>query len=171
MDKDIDALIKKDSFLKGYKYLLEKTKQQASHMLSEKEEILYSKLSMVASSSWSDLQSNLTSNLSIKVKGFKDPMPLSMVRNLAYDSDKNVRYNAYKAELKAYKAIEESVAMGLNNIKREANIMASLRGYDSVLDMALEKNHMKKDTLNAMIDAIKEEPPKFREYLRLRQKL
>jgi oligoendopeptidase F len=159
MDKDIDALIKKDSFLEGYKYLLEKTKQQASHMLSEKEEILYSKLSMVASSSWSDLQSNLTSNLSIKVKGFKDPMPLSMVRNLAYDSDKNVRYNAYKAELKAYKAIEESVAMGLNNIKREANIMASLRGYDSVLDMALEKNHMKKETLNAMIDAIKEELP------------
>ena len=26
MDKDIDALIKKDSFLEGYKYLLEKTK-------------------------------------------------------------------------------------------------------------------------------------------------
>ena len=166
MDKDIDALIKKDAFLEEYKYLLEKTKEQASHMLSEKEEILYSKLSMVASSSWSDLQSNLTSNLSIKVKGFKDKMPLSMVRNLAYDSNRDVRYNAYKAELKAYKAIEESVAMGLNNIKREANIMASLRGYDSILDMALVNNHMKKETLDAMIDAIQEELPKFREYFK-----
>ena len=76
-------------FLEEYKYLLEKTKEQASHMLSEKEEILYSKLSMVASSSWSDLQSNLTSNLSIKVKGFKDKMPLSMVRYLAYDSNRD----------------------------------------------------------------------------------
>ena len=167
---DIDQLVKENSFLKQYEYLLKNTKNQASHMLSEKEEILYSKLRMVASDGWSDLQSKLTSNITIKVKGFKDPMPLSQCRNLAYDSNKDVRYNAYKAELKAYESISDAIAMGLNNIKREANIMAELRGFSSVIEMALNKNHMKKETLDAMILAIKDELPKFQEYFKAKAK-
>lgn len=169
-DIDIDEITSNNPFLKQYEYLLKKSKEQASHMLSEKEEVLYSKLSMVASNGWSDLQSQLTSNLSIKVKGFKNPMPLSQVRNLAYDSNPEVRKNAYKAEIKAYQGIKDAIAMGLNNIKREANIMVDLRGYESIIDMALCKNHMKKATLDAMIDAIKEELPKFREYFKTKAK-
>ena len=49
-------------------------------MLSDKEEVLASKLSLVGSHSWSDLQSQLTANLSIKVDGFEENMPLSYRR-------------------------------------------------------------------------------------------
>ena len=139
-------------------------------MLSEKEEILASKLSLVGSSAWSDVQSNLTSNLMIKVKGFKERMPLSAVRNLAYSSDANVRKNAYMAEIKAYKEVDASVAMALNNIKREVNIMMPLRGYTSALEKTLKQSHMSLETLNAMIDAIKEEAPRFRDYFKLKAK-
>jgi oligoendopeptidase F len=72
-------------------------------MLSDKEEVLASKLELVGSDSWSELQSKLTSNLMIKVKGHKEKMPLSSVRNLAYSVDPVERKNAYIAELETYK--------------------------------------------------------------------
>ena len=170
LECDIDELKEKDEIIKTYEFLLKKEKESASHMLSEKEEVLASKLSLVASDAWSDLQSLLTSNIMIKVKGIDKKMPLSAVRNLAYSSDASTRYNAYVAELKAYKEIESSVAMALNNIKREVNIMMPLRGYKSALEKTLKQSNMKEETLNAMIEAIKEEAPKFRHYFKLKAK-
>ena len=148
--------------------MLKKNQESALHMLSDKEEVLASKLELVGSNSWSDLQSQLTSNLMIKVKGFKDAMPLSSVRNLAYSNDPIVRKNAYKAELAAYKQIDASVAMALNNIKREVNIMMELRGYKDALEKTLAQSNISKTTLDAMIEAIQEEAPNFRRYFKLK---
>ena len=170
LEVDLDALAKESEIIKTYKFILNNQKESASHMLSEKEEVLASKLSLVGSNSWSDLQSNLTSNLMIKVEGFSEEMPLSAVRNLAYSPDQLVRKNAYMAELNAYKKIDASVAMALNNIKREVNIMMPLRGYKNALEKTLKQSHMSIDTLNAMIDAIKEEAPRFRDYFKLKAK-
>ena len=167
---DLDALKEQSELIKTYLFKLKKTQEEASHMLSDKEEILASKLNLVGSSSWGDLQSQLTANLSIKVEGFDEKMPLSSVRNLAYDHSADVRKKAYVAELEAYKQIEDSVAMALNNIKREVNIMMPLRGYESALDKTLKQSNISSATLNAMIEAIKEEAPKFREYFKLKAK-
>lgn len=169
-DLDLDDLATKSSIIKEYLFILKNNQNSAKHMLTDKEEVLSSKLSLVGSSSWSDLQGMLTSNLSIKVDGFDECMPLSAVRNLAYSSSQSVRKSAYEAELKAYKLIEDSVAMALNNIKREVNIMMPLRGYKSALEKTLIQSHISQDTLDAMIDAIKEEAPKFREYFKLKAK-
>ena len=125
---------------------------------------------MVGSNSWSDLQSQLTSNIMINVKGFKDAMPLSAVRSLAYSEKKEERINAYYAELEAYKQIDTSVAMALNNIKREVNIMMPLRGYKDALSKTLSQSNVSNETLNAMIDAIKDERENFRRYFKLKAK-
>ena len=167
---DLETLSKESELIKTYFFMLNNTKQEAMHMLSDKEEVLASKLRLVGSNSWGDLQGQLTANLSIKVEGFDEPMPLSSVRNLAYDHSKKVRKAAYEAELDAYKQIEDSVAMALNNIKREVNIMMPLRGYKDALEKTLIQSHMSKATLDAMIEAIKDEAPKFREYFKLKAK-
>ena len=169
-DVDLDKLALTSDVIKTYLFNLKNIKESSKHMLSPQEELLESKLQMVASSSWSDLQSQLTSNLKIKVKGFKETLPLSTVRNLAHDANKDVRKNAYTAELKAYKQIDASVAMALNNIKREVNIMCELRGYNSALEKTLKQSHMSEKTLCALIDAIKEEAPNFRKYFLLKAK-
>ena len=165
---DLDNLAEESDLINQYIYNLKKSKENASHMLSEKEEILASKLSLVGSDSWSDLQSQLTSNMLIKVKGIKEELPLPAVRNLAYSHSKEERKNAYLAEIKAYKSVETSVAMALNNIKREVNIMMPLRGYSSALEKTLKQSNISFATLNAMIEAIKEEAPKFRHYFKLK---
>lgn len=167
-DIDLDKLAESSETIKTYKFMLKKNQESALHMLSDKEEVLASKLELVGSNSWSDLQSQLTSNLMIKVKGFKDAMPLSSVRNLAYSNDPIVRKNAYKAELAAYKQIDASVAMALNNIKREVNIMMELRGYKDALEKTLAQSNISKTTLDAMIEAIQEEAPNFRRYFKLK---
>ena len=167
---DLDSLAKESNIIKTYLFLLKKQQEEATHMLSEKEEILASKLEMVGSNSWSDLQSQLTSNLMIKVEGFDELMPLSAVRSLAYSANKEERINAYKAELDAYKQIDTSVAMALNNIKREVNIMMPLRGYEDALSKTLIQSNVSKETLNAMIEAIKDERENFRRYFKLKAK-
>ena len=167
---DLDKLAKDSELIRTYLFILKSNQETASHMLSDKEEVLASRLSLVGSRSWSDLQSQLTANLSIKVEGFEENMPLSAVRNLAYDHSEKVRKSAYEAELSAYKQVEDSVAMALNNIKREVNIMMPLRGYKDALEKTLKQSRMSKATLDAMIEAIKEEAPKFREYFKLKAK-
>lgn len=169
-DTNLDSLSEKSILIKKYMFYLKNEQDASKYMLTDKEEILESKLSMVASNAWSNLQSQLTSNLMIKVEGLDEEMPLSAVRNLAGSSDKLVRKNAYEAELKAYKQIDTAVSMALNNIKKEVNIMVEARGYESALDKTLKQSHMSKETLNAMIDAIKEEAPNFRKYFKLKAK-
>ena len=165
---NIDDVCKKSELLNEYKWNLINIKKDSKHTLSDKEEIILAKYDQISGSAWSDLQSKLTSNLSIKVEGFDKEMPLAEVRNLAYSSDEVVRKNCYDAELASYKQIEDSVAAALNNIKREANINASLRGYKSVIDMTLSKSHMSKKTLDALIGAISDRLPKIREYFKLK---
>ena len=167
---DLDSLAKESEVIKIYLFLLKKQQEEATHMLSEKEEILASKLQMVGSNSWSDLQSQLTSNIMIKVEGFDEEMPLSAVRSLAYSANKEERINAYNAEINAYKQIDSAVAMALNNIKREVNIMMPLRGYEDALSKTLKQSNVSKETLNAMIEAIKDERENFRRYFKLKAK-
>ena len=170
-DVDLDALANLSEVIKNHLFVLKEEQSEALHMLSDSEEILASKLQLVGSSGWSQLQGNLTSNLVIDVLGYGNNLPLPSVRNMAYSADANLRKVAYEAEINAYKRIEDAVAMALNNIKREVNIMMPLRHYESALEKTLEQSRMSAATLNAMIEAIKEEAPRFREYLRLKGKM
>ena len=170
-DVDLDALANESEVIKNHLFVLKEEQSEALHMLSDSEEILASKLQLVGSSGWSQLQGNLTSNLVIDVEGYGNNLPLPSVRNMAYSADANLRKVAYEAEINAYKRIEDAVAMALNNIKREVNIMMPLRHYESALEKTLEQSRMSALTLNAMIEAIKEEAPRFREYLRLKGKM
>ena len=167
-DVNLDELALSSDVIKEHLYNLKRTQNNAKHMLSDKEEILASKLQLVGSSSWGELQSKLTSNLAVSIEGMEGTYPLAAVRNMAFSSDSNLRKAAYEAEIKAYKTIDSAVAMALNNIKREVNIMMPLRGYKSALEKTLEQSRMSSETLNAMIEAIKEEAPRFRDYFRLK---
>ena len=161
---DLKELSNHSEIIKTYLFQLNEEKESARHLLSEKEEVLYAKLRPLSSGSWSQLQGLLTSNLNVKM-GDKE-ITLSEVRNLAYDNDKDIRKNAYAAELKAYEQIDDAVALALSNIKREVTEMNTLRGYDSALEKTLISSRMQKETLDAMIDAMKDYRQHFERYLK-----
>ena len=70
----------------------------------------------------------------------------------------------------AYDKIKDPVAFALNSIKLETISDSALRGYASPLDRSLEESWMKRETLEAMLEAVKEYLPKFRQYLKAKAK-
>lgn len=165
---NLDELATKSEMINKYLYNLKKDQEGAKHLLSEAEESLYSKLSELGSRSWSQIQTLATSNMMIEING--EEKTFSDVRNMAYDSDQKLRKLAYEKELEAYEKVDDFVALALTNIKREVNTMNELRGYESALEKTLDQSNMKKETLDAMISAMKDFRPQFANYLKAKAK-
>ena len=165
---DLMVLVAGDETLKDYTFLFERLLRNSTHLLGSLGEQISAKLSMSGSSAWSDLQGYLTSTVPVSYNG--GTTNLSAIRNLAYDPDPAVRKAAYEAELSCYDRIKDSVAFALNSIKLETISDCQLRGYGSPLDRTLEQSDMKRQTLDAMLEAMEEYMPKFRQYLRAKGK-
>ena len=161
---DLEELIATDGTLKEYAFFLRKIKEDSKYLLSEKEEQLFALMNISGASAWSDLHSTLTSTVSVDYRG--EEIPLSAARNLAYDGDPQVRKDAYEAELACYPKVEKSAAFALNSIKLQVLNECRLRGFESPLDQALYNSRMSRKTLDALIGAMNDYMPKFREYLK-----
>ncbi|MDR1794305.1 MAG: M3 family oligoendopeptidase [Erysipelotrichaceae bacterium] len=162
--QNLEELSEQSEQVKEHLFILKEIQENDRYKLSEKEEILAAKLRVNGSSNWEDLQSYLTSTLQVEYRGEK--LPLSQVRNLAYSDDATVRKEAYEAELASYEKIKDAVAFSLNSLKGEVNLMSSARGYDSPLAMTLQRSRLKKETLDALWEAIREALPAFQRYLK-----
>nr|MBQ8244438.1 M3 family oligoendopeptidase [Oscillospiraceae bacterium] len=157
-------LVRGDADLKDYGFFFENLLRGSTHLLGEKGEEIAAKFSMSGANAWSDLQGYLTSTVPVSYNG--ETTNLSAVRNLAYDPDPAVRKAAYEAELACYDRIRDSVAFALNSIKLETISDCQLRKFASPLDRTLEQSYMKRETLEAMLEAMVEYMPKFRQYLK-----
>lgn len=167
--EDLDTVIGKHPMLEDYTFLLKQTKEDGKYLLSDEIEVILAKLNISSGKAWEDLQSYLTSIVDVAYDG--KTMTLPEIRNLAYDSDPSIRKQAYEAELKAYEKIDDAVAFSLNNIKAQVNTICELRGYSSPLDMTLYNSHMKHETLDALMSAIKKYLPLFQTYLKRKAEL
>ena len=165
---DLLTLVAGDEALKDYAFLFEKLLRNSVHLLGSTAEQVSAKLTMSGSSAWSDLQGYLTSTVPVSYNG--GITNLSAIRNLAYDPDPAVRKAAYEAELGCYDRIKDSVAFALNSIKLETISDCQLRGYASPQDRTLEQSDMKRETLEAMLEAMREYMPQFRRYLKAKGK-
>lgn len=170
---DLDGVIHSSEFLKNYAFYLKEIKEKSNYLLSEKEEMLISKMVMSGSTAWSNLQNKISStlNVDVELEGKLKQLPLPAIRNLAYHSDPIVRKAGYDAEMVAYKQIEESSAAAINAIKGEVNTLTAWRGYDSALDETLLKSRLDKESLDAMLVAIEEALPSFHQYYKHKAKL
>jgi len=167
-EQDLAALEKRSPLIAAHRFHLREVRENAQHLLSEREEVLFAKMRITGSTAWAQLQNTLTSTLMVSVrKGKKvEEVPLSVARNLAYDPDPKVRKAAYEAELAAYPAIEEAAAACLNAIKGEVITTARMRGFASPLEMTLHYARMDHKTLDALLTAMRDSLPHFRHYLR-----
>ena len=165
---DLLELVEADPQLRPYGYLFRTLVESSRYILPGQCEQIMAKLQLSGGSAWSDLQSYLTSTLKVSYDG--GVTNLSAIRNLAYDPDSTVRKTAYEAELAAYPQIRDAVAFALNSIKLETISECQLRGYESPLDKTLKDSHMQRGTLDAMLGAMDEYMPKFRQYLKVKAK-
>lgn len=155
--------------LKEYEFLFQEIKEEAGHLLSDDIEDVIAKLNLSAGSAWGKMHNYLTSTLEVEFRGTTVTLP--QIRNMAYSEDAATRKEAYEAELKALEKIKDAMSFSLNNIKTQVITVSGLRGYESPLAMTLEQSRMKKETLEALLQAIQEYLPVFHAYLKHKAKL
>lgn len=165
---DVDALIARSQVAREHAFMVRRAQIQSAHQMAPAEEDLATELSITGSTAWGKLHGTFTSQLMVKVNlpdGEKE-MPMSMLRNLAHDPNREVRQRAYAAELAAWKNAAVPLAAAMNSIKGATNTLSKKRKWDSALDAAVFQNHIDRATLDAMMTAAREAFPDFRRYFR-----
>ena len=164
----LDALIAREPLLKEHEYMLKTMVKDAAHVMDPAIEGPVLKMQMTGGEAWSQLSDQImaTHMVEMEIDGEKQSLPLSTVRGKATSPDASVRRRAYEAELASYPRIELAMAACLNGIKGEALTLCELQHYDTVLDTALDAAKIDRQTLDAMLTAMRESLPAFRRYFR-----
>ncbi len=167
--EDIETVIAGDEVLSQYSFYFNEIKESVSHNLGDEAEDVFARMNMSGGRAWGELTSHLTSCLEVEYDGGVTTLPA--IRGLAESDDPAVRRKAYEAEIASYAKVKEAIAFSLNSIKAQVNTEAELRGYEDALAVTLAQSRMKKETLDAMFEAMREYMPKFRTYLKHKAKL
>jgi pepF/M3 family oligoendopeptidase len=165
---DIEALISRSSVAQDHAFMLQQARHEAEHLMSPAEEALVAELTLSASTAWNKLHGNLTSQLVVPFRhnGQVEDLPISMLRNLAVEPERDVRRRAHEAEIASWEQAALPLATALNSIKGEVNTLTRRRSWGSALDQSLFQNNIDRQTLDAMMLAARESFPDFRRYLR-----
>ncbi|MDA1191765.1 MAG: M3 family oligoendopeptidase, partial [Candidatus Poribacteria bacterium] len=163
----VDEWLRVSEMARTHRYMLTRTQEEARHLMSPEEETLAAELGATGHSAWRELYSRYTSQLTVAVETGSETksLPMSAVRNLAYDPDTSVRESAYKAELAAWEKASVPIAASMNSIKGEVVTLSKRRGWESPLDAALFGNGIDRDSLDALMEAARAAFPDFRRYL------
>ncbi|MBQ0051114.1 MAG: M3 family oligoendopeptidase [Treponema sp.] len=143
-----------------YKYLLQESLNDLQHQMSPQEEKLASELQQTGGNAWDRLHEQIISNL----KDSETGKTFNQLRNDAYSSDPELRFDSYKKEIQLLKQNEIALAASLNNLKGETITLNSHRNYSKAIHRTLDSSRMSEKTLNALISAIEKSLPQWRKY-------
>jgi oligoendopeptidase F len=169
----VDELIERSTLAAQHDFPLRQLHVAARHLMSEEAEALAAELSPSSGAAWAKLHDNLTSQITARVEidGEEKTLPMSAIRNLAMDPDRDLRYRAWQAELGAWEAHALPVAAALNGVKGQVLTLGARREWVDPLDESLFWSAIDRDILDAMIGEARAAFPDFRRYLRLKAKL
>jgi oligoendopeptidase F len=150
-----------------YQYVLEQVIADGKHRMSGEEEKLAADLCRTGGAAWSRLHEQVISNLTDTATG----KTFNEIRNEAYSPDPVVRKKAWETEISLLQSVEIPIAAALNNLKGATVTLNRRRGWNEAIDRALSSANMGKKTLAALIGAIEDSLPFWREYLQLKGRL
>lgn len=171
--ENIDDIINSSELLTEHKFFINEILRVQKYMLSAKEESIIAQLKNTGSKAWLIYKNSLISNhkVTFKVNGEEKTMPLTEALNYSHSSNSEERKTAYFAEIASYKQIEEGVCASLNAIKGEVLTITKMRGYNEPIEMTLQHSRLQKETLDAMLSAIRDALPMFRSYIKRKSEI
>jgi len=86
--------------------------------------------------------------------------------NLHAHPDESVRKRAYETEMEAWESVQEPLAACMNGIKGWVNTLNDHRGRKDALHQPIEQARIDRETLDAMLEAMKDSFPTFRRYFK-----
>lgn len=158
-------------------YGLGRARRLARRRLSLAEEKLLSSFRPDGHTAWGNLYDSLTGTMKVKIDftgGGTEVMGLAQAASILRQSDPSRRKAAFRGINAAFSAQEESCAAILNAIagwRHTENRMRSSLEPVHFLDAALDANHLKAETLDAMMKVVDESVGIGRRALELQAKL
>jgi pepF/M3 family oligoendopeptidase len=170
---NVGELTSRSQLAREHTHMLQKASEQARHLMSPAEEDLAAELELSSGAGWEKLHGDITSQLLVPVElhGERQELPMSMVRNLAFDPDREIRRSAYVAELEGWKKAVVPLAAAMNGIKGQVNTLSRRRGWKTPLDASLFDANIDRETLEAMLTAARESFIDFRRYLQAKARV
>ena len=165
---DVEKLLESSQIAREHEFWVRRAAILERHQMSEAEENLASALRPMGYGGWAKLHGTLSSLLTapVEIAGETQILPMSALRGLATNPDRNVRKTAFEAELKAWETVSPSMAAAMNGIKGFARETRSRRGFADDVAPTLLSNSIDGATLEAMQSACVEAFPDFRRYLK-----
>ena len=147
-------------------FAIKEQAHQSQYLMSEAEEELANELSLSGGSAFGDLQGTLTSQKEVEFEldGKLEKLPLPALINLRSHPDAEVRERAYKVEQATFEDMKEALAACLNGVKGEVNTLDRKRGREDSLHSSIDAARIDRQTLDAMMGAIQDSLPMFRDY-------
>ena len=164
---DLAALLQHSQVARDHEFALRQIAVDAAHQMSEAEENLAAELQPMGLSGWARLHGDMTALLTVDLTlhGERKTLPMSEIRSLANDPDRETRRAAYEAELEAWKGVQVPLAAALNGIKGFQGVMHRRRGWNGDVAPTLHDEGIDAETLDAMQTACVESFPDFRRYM------
>lgn len=151
---------------RSHAFALQEAAERSRYQMSPAEEVLAADMSLTGGSAWNKLQGTVTSQLTVafELDGRVQQLSMPALINLRSHPDESVRRRAYEAETAAWESVKEPLAAAMNGIKGEVITLNKRRGRPDALHSALEMSRIDRETLEAMLSAMKESLPAFRTY-------
>jgi len=162
----LPEVLKIDGSAKEHLFSIMETAEQSKYMMSPTEESLAAELSTSGVNAWRKLQGTVTSQLSVpfELDGEIQNLPMPALINLHGHPDEDVRRRAYEAEMEAWESVKETLAACMNGVKGTVNTLNKRRGREDALHSSIDMSRIDRETLEAMLSAMKDSFPMFRKY-------
>ncbi|MBN2046021.1 MAG: M3 family oligoendopeptidase [Anaerolineales bacterium] len=169
----IEAILDADPIITSHSFYLTDLVEQSVYMMSPAEEELAAELFLSGATAWNKLQGNITSQLTWEVEmedGEVKRLPMTSVINLRGNPSEVMRRRGYEAEMAAWKSVEVPLAAAMNGVKGSQSTIFKRRGREDAVHKSLDQSKIDRETLEAMLAAMKASFPSFRKYFKAKAK-
>src|SRR6266498_1822847 len=172
VEPKLDKIMEHSSSAAAHEFMLWEAAEQSKYLMSDAEEALAAELSLSGGNAFEKLQGTVTSQLSVdfELDGKTQKLPMPALINLRSQPDEATRRRGYEAENQAWVSVQETLAACLNGVKGEANTLNKKRGRKDAIHSSLDAARMDRKTLDAMLSAMRDSFPMFREYFHTKAK-
>lgn len=168
----LPAVLERPGVAREHAFFVNEMAELSKHLMSQAEEALAAELNVSGVQAWSKLQGTVCSQILIPFErnGQTEKLPLPALQNLYHEADRDVRRRAYEAELAALEAVKEPLAAAMNGVKGAVITLNRKRGFKDDVQPALIDSRIDRETLEAMLTAMRASFPAFRRYLKRKAK-
>ena len=140
-------------------YYVRRVWRNSRFTMSAPKEILASELGVDGISAWGRIYDTVSSKMMFEMvypDGTRKQLPMSQRRSLMESPDREIRGAAFSGGNAAWEEVEDVAAGAINAISGTRHTLYRHREIDHFLDVALFDAAVSKETLDSMMDAIRE---------------